>query len=114
MATVSAARGLNCLYSANFAGIASRLVSAGNVRAACSDLAHINVVCSDIRVTPTARRLLPLLSSDGSEAKEYKHYRYSHCHHRFGREFHCVYAFWIDALKRNSFHPPPELNEVML
>ena len=55
-----------------------------------------------------------LLSCDSTEAQEYEHYGYSHCHDRFGREFHCDYVFCSDALRRNSFHPPPELNERML
>jgi hypothetical protein len=62
----------------------------------------------------TGRRSLPLFSCDGTEAQEYERYGYSHCYDRFGREFHCDYVFCSDALKRNSFHPPPELNEVML
>jgi hypothetical protein len=63
---------------------------------------------------PTARRLLPLLSRDSTDAQKYEHYGYGHCHNRFGREFHRDYVFCSDALKRNSFHPPPELNEAML
>jgi hypothetical protein len=63
---------------------------------------------------PTARRPLPLLSCDGAEAQEHEQYSYSQCHDRFGREFHHAYVFCSDALRRNSFHPPPELNEVML
>ena len=101
-------------YSAGSAGIRSRLVKAGNVRLACGDLAQVNVACRDIRVMPTAHRPLPLLSCDGTEAQEYENYGYSRCHDRFGREFHCDYVFCSDALRRNSFHPPPELNESML
>ena len=95
-------------------GIRSRLVNAENVRVACSDLTQVNVACRDIRVMPTARRLLPLLSCDRTEAQECEHYSYSRCHDRFGREFHCDYMFCSDALRRNSFHPPPELKEAML
>ena len=67
-----------------------------------------------MRVMPTARRPLPLLSCDGTEAQEYEHYGYSQCHDRFRREFHRDYVFCSDAFRRKSFHPPPELNEVML
>ena len=63
---------------------------------------------------PTARRPLPLLSCDGTEAQKYEHYSYTQCHDRFGRKFHCDYVFCNDALRRNSFHPPPELKEAML
>ena len=104
----------HCRNSANAAGIRSGLVSAENVLLACSDLTRVNVACRDIRVMPTERRPLPLLSCDGTEAQEHEHYGYSHCHDRFGRKFHCDYAFCSDALRRNSFHPPPELKEVML
>ncbi len=103
-----------CRYSANSAGIRSRLVNAENVRVACSDLTLVNVACRDICVMPTARRPLPLLSCDRTEAQEREHYSDSHCHDRFGREFHCDYAFCSDAFRRNSFHPPPELKEAML
>ena len=67
-----------------------------------------------MRVMATARRPLLLLSCNGTKAQEYEHYGYSQCHDRFGREFHWDYVFCSDALRRNSFHPPPELNEVML
>jgi hypothetical protein len=63
---------------------------------------------------PTAHRPLPLLSRNGAEAQEYEHCGYSQCHDRFGGEFHYDYVFCSDALRRNSFHPPPELNELML
>jgi len=92
----------------------SRLVNAENVRFACSDLAQINVVCRDIRVMTTTPKPLPLLSCNGTQAQECEHYGYSHCHDRFGREFHCDYVFCSDAFRRNSFHPPPELKEAML
>ena len=95
-------------------GYASRLVNAENVRVACSDLTLVNVACRDICVMPTARRPLPLLSCDRTEAQECEHYSDSHCHDRFGREFHCDYVLCSDAFRRNSFHPPPELKEAML
>jgi hypothetical protein len=95
-------------------GIRSRLVKAKNVRVAWGDLAHLNIARGDVRIVLTARRRLPLLSCDRTEAQEREHYSYSRCHDRFGREFHCDYVFWSDALRRNSFHPPPELNEAML
>jgi hypothetical protein len=95
-------------------GIRCRLVNAENVRLACGDLAQGNITRRDIGVVPTTRRPLPLLSCDGTDAQEYEYYRYSRCHDRFGREFHCDYVFCSDALRRNSSHPPPELNEVML
>jgi hypothetical protein len=63
---------------------------------------------------PSARRLLPLLSCDSTQGQQREHYGYSQCHDRFSREFHCDYAFCSDALRRNSFHPPPELKEAML
>ena len=91
-----------------------RLVKAENVRLACGDLAQVNVVCRDIRVVPTTSRPLPLLSCNGTQGQECEYYGYSHCHDRLGGEFHCDYAFCSDALRRNSFHPPPELNEAML
>ena len=91
-----------------------RLIEAENVRLVCGDLAEIDVARRDIRIMPTARRLLPLLSCDSPQAQEYEHYGYSQCHDRFRREFHCDYVFCSDDLRRNSFHPPPELNEVML
>src|SRR5262249_24496056 len=88
------------------------LVKAENVSLACGDSVQVNVACRDIRVTSTPR--LALLSCDGTQAQEQEHYRYSRCHDRFGRKFHGDYVFRSDALSRNSFHPPPELNEVML
>ena len=100
-------------YSANSAEIRSRLVNAEKVRVACSDLTQVSVACRDIRVMPTARRFA-LLSGDRPEGQECEHYSYSHCHDCFGREFHCDYVFCSDALRRNSFHPPPELKEAML
>jgi hypothetical protein len=102
-----------CRYSASSSGIRSRLVKAENVGFARGDLAQVNIACRDIRVMPATPRLA-LLSRDGTEAQEYEHYSYSHRHDRFGREFHCDYVFCSDALRRNSFHPPPELNEAML
>ena len=103
-----------CRYSADSAEICSRLVEAENVRPACRDACQINIARRDMRIMPTARRLLPLLSCNGAEAQEYEHYGYSQCHDRFGREFHYDYVRCSDALRRNSCHPPPELNEVML
>jgi hypothetical protein len=63
---------------------------------------------------PAARWPLPLLSCDGTEAQEYEYYSNSQRHDRLGGEFHCDYVFCSDALRRNSFHPPPELKEAML
>jgi hypothetical protein len=117
VAAVSAARGrmqaVRLPLQFQFRRVCFRLVKAENVRLACGDLAWISVVCRDICVMPTARRLA-LLSCDSTEAQEYEHYGYSCCHDRFGREFQCDYVFCSDALRRNSFHPPPELNESML
>ena len=101
-------------YGANLARICSRLIKAKNVWVACGDMGQSNVVRRDIRILPAPRRLLPLLSCDHAEGQECKHYGYSKCYDRFDREFHCNYVFCSDALRRNSFHPPPELNEVML
>ena len=86
----------------------SRLVNAENVRL------EINVACRDIRVMPTTRRPLPLLSCDSAEAQEHEYYGYSQCYDRLGGKFHYAYVFCSDALRRNSFHPPPELKEAML
>ena len=96
------------------AGIRSSLVNAENVRLADSDRTQVDVASRDIRVMATARKPLPLLSCNRTEAQECEHYSYSHCHDCFGREFHCDYVFCSDALRRNSFHPPPELKEAML
>jgi len=63
---------------------------------------------------PIPRGPLSLLSCDGTEAHEYEYNSYSQCHDRFGRESHWDYVFCSDAFRRNSSHPPPELNEVML
>ena len=101
-----------CRYRSNSAGIRSRLVNTESVRLACSDLTQFNGAFRDIRIMPTARRFA-LLSRDRTEAQECEHYGYSHCHDCFGREFHCDYVFCSDALRRNSFHPPPELKEAM-
>ena len=101
-------------YGASLAGIRSRLIKAKNVWVACGDMGQGNVVRRDIRILPAPRRLLPLLSCDHAEGQECKHYGYSKCYDRFDREFHCNYVFCSDALRRNSFHPPPELNEAML
>src|ERR1700756_3818419 len=90
-------------------GSASVLVQTENVCLACPDVAELNAACRYIRVMPASRRPLPLLSCDSTEAQECEHYSYSRCHDRFGREFHCDYVFCSDALRRNSFHPPPEL-----
>ena len=96
------------------ARIRCRLVDAENVRLACGDLAQADVARGYIPVMPAAHRPLPLLSRDGTEAQEYEYYSYSQCHDRLGGEFHCDYVFCSDALRRNSFQPPPELKEVML
>ena len=77
-------------------------------------MAQVNVVCRDIRVVSTRPRPLPLLSCNGTQAQKCEHYGYNQCHNRLGREFHCDYVVCSDALRRNSFHPPPELNEAML
>jgi len=55
-----------------------------------------------------------LIEADGTEAKKCEYYSYSQCHDRLCGEFHCDYVFCSDALSRNSFHPPPELKEVIL
>jgi len=75
---------------------------------------QVNIACGHIRVLSTTRRPLLLLRCDRTDAQECEHYRYSRCHDRFGREFHFDYVFCSDALRRNSFHPPPELKEAML
>src|SRR5437867_2445406 len=118
VSAVAAARGRNarrdaCHYSSSSGGVRSRLVKSENVRLACSDLGQINVACRDIYIMPTTARRA-LLACDGTQGQECEHYGYSRCHDRFGREFHGDYVFCSDALRRNSFHPPPELNEVML
>jgi hypothetical protein len=101
--------------SANSDGIRSRLVEAENVGVACGDLAQFNIARrGDIRVMLRARRPLPLLSCNGTKTQECEYYGYSQCHDRFGRESHWDYVFGSDAFRRNSSHPPPELNEVIL
>ena len=110
---VGCLRGRRCAASSD--GIRSRLVEAEDVGVACGDLAQFNIARrNDIRVMPGAHGPLPLLSCNGAEAHECEHYGYSQCHDRFGRESHCDYMFCSDALRRNSFHPPPELNELIL
>jgi len=109
---------LGCLQtrrcSAISAGIPSRLVKAENVGLACGDLAQVNIARRDIPIMLTARGPLPLLPCNGTEAQKYEYYSYSQCHDRLGGEFHCDYVFCSDTFRRNSFHPPPELNEVIL
>jgi hypothetical protein len=58
-----------CRYSASLAGLCSRLIKAENVRVVCGDPAQINIVRRDIRVVPTTRGPLPLLSCDRAEAE---------------------------------------------
>ena len=103
-----------CCYDTGVAGSGSLLIKAENVRAGCGDPAQVNIACRYVRVLSTMRRSLPLLPCDRTEAEKCEHYRYSYCYNRFGREFHCDYVFCSDALRRNSFHPPPELKETML
>ena len=101
-----------CQSDANSARMCCRLVEAENVRLASGDLSEFDVVSCDVPLMRTGRARLPLLSCDHAKAQEHEHYSYSQCDDRFGREFH--HLFCSGALRRNSFHPPPELNEVML
>jgi len=107
-------RATHCRYGASRVGISYRLIQAEHVRLAWGDLAELHAVCRDMRVMRSTRRLLPLLSCDGTKAQQHEHYSYCECHDCFGRQIHCDYVFCSDAFSRNSFHPPPELNEVML